>query len=314
MDISRNLSNIVLKQPFNFKFGYFENNSFFSYQNQNDIWVAETDEEVYKKNFINSNFRLETFEDEQKYIKELYLISNVSDKKERNCVLNEINKDIINEEKKINEQKLTDVKIEINKVKKIFSIKKIKYKNMGRRNRNCIYQTEAHHGKTSEDNIIRKAKIYFINASLRYINNKYSEFIEKKLNKKSKKKLLQKLKPDFTKYLKKIDEQNFLNKTLSEILKGKVSTRCSKHKSNYNEIQIEKIIKENEQLEIIKLLNKTVKDAYEIYIGKSEIINDFNINNDLKKIETKNGKEYTKMYKDIALELLYLIKKKGRKE
>ena len=122
------------------------------------------------------------------------------------------------------------------------------------------------------------------------------------------------MKPDFTKYLKKIDEQKFLNKTLSEILKGKVSTRCSKHKSNYNEIQIEKIIKENEQLEIIKLLNKTVKDAYEIYIGKSEIINDFNINNDLKKIETKNGKEYTKMYKDIALELLYLIKKKGRKE
>ena len=46
MDISRNLSNIVLKQPFNFKFGYLENNSFFNYQNQNNIWVAETDEEA----------------------------------------------------------------------------------------------------------------------------------------------------------------------------------------------------------------------------------------------------------------------------
>jgi hypothetical protein len=97
-------------------------------------------------------------------------------------------------------------------------------------------------------------------------------------------------------------------------LKGRVSTKCSKHESNYNKIQIEKLMKENELSEIIKFLNKTVKDAYEIYIDKNSLIDDFNIKEDLKKIEKKNGKEYAEKYKNIAMELILKIKKKGRKE
>ena len=72
-------------------------------------------------------------------------------------------------------------------------------------------------------------------------------------------------------------------------------------------------MKENEQLEIIKFLNKTVIDAYEIYIGKNNLIDDFNIKDDLKKIEKKNGKEYAEIYKNIAMELISKIKKKGIK-
>ena len=185
---------------------------------------------------------------------------------------------------------------------------------MGRRKKNVIYLSKAHHGKASEDNIIRKVKIYFVNAALKYVNNKFKIFQEKKLGQKYHKKLLQKLKPNFTKYLKKIDEQKFLSKKLSEILKGEISTKCLKYQSNYNQIQIEKLIKENEQPEIIKFLNKSVKDAYEIYIGKSESIHDFNIKNDLIKIEGKNGREYAAIYKDIAFDLILKIKKKGRKE
>ena len=97
-------------------------------------------------------------------------------------------------------------------------------------------------------------------------------------------------------------------------MKGRVSTKCSKHDSNYNKIQIEKLMKENELSEIIKFLNKTVKDAYEIYIDKNSLIDDFNIKEDLKKIEKKNGKEYAEKYKNIAMELILKIKKKGRKE
>ena len=73
-------------------------------------------------------------------------------------------------------------------------------------------------------------------------------------------------------------------------------------------------MKENELSEIIKFLNKTVKDVYEIYIGKNSLIDDFNIKDDLKKIEKKNGKEYAEKYKNIAMELILKIKKKGRKE
>ena len=173
-----------------------------------------------------------------------------------------------------------------------------------------IHPTKDHHWKASEDNIIRKAKIYFVNSVLRYINNQYKICQEKKLDKKCHKKLIQKIKTNFTKYLKKKDEQKFLSKKICEILKEKVSTKCSKHESNYNKIQIEKIMKENEQSEIIKFLNKTVKDAYEIYIGKNSLIDDFNIKEDLKKIEKKNGKEYSEKYKNIAMELILKIKKK----
>ena len=113
------------------------------------------------------------------------------------------------------------------------------------------------------------------------------------------KKILQKIKPNFTRYLKKIDEQKFLSKKICEILKEKVSTKCSKHESNYNKIQIEKIMKENEQSEIIKFLNKTVIDAYEIYIDKNSLIEDFNINDDLKKIEKKMGRNMLKYIKTL---------------
>ena len=69
-------------------------------------------------------------------------------------------------------------------------------------------------------------------------------------------------------------------------------------------------MKENELSEIIKFLNKTVKDVYEIYIGKNSLIDDFNIKDDLKKIEKKKGKEYAEKYKNIAMELILKIKKK----
>ena len=109
-----------------------------------------------------------------------------------------------------------------------------------------IHPTKDHHWKASEDNIIRKAKIHFVNSALRYINNQHKIYQEKKLDKKCHKKLIQKIKTNFTKYLKKKDEQKFLSKKICEILKEKVSTKCSKLESNYNKIQREKIMKENE--------------------------------------------------------------------
>ena len=264
---------------------------------------------------MKSNYKLDTFEDEEIYLEKRYLISDLKSSAGINPQLNKANIENNNHKEALMiKQKIINEKKELSERKKIFFVKKIKYKNMGRRKTNSIYLSKAHHGKTSEDNIIRKAKIYFVNSVLRYINNLYKICQEKKFNKKCHTKLIQKIKPNFTKYKKKIDEQKFLSKKIYEILKGKVSTKCSKHESNYNKIQIEKIMKENEQSEIIKFLNITVKDAYEIYISKSSLIDDFNIEDDLKIIEKKNGKEYAEKYKNIAMELILKIKKKGRKE
>ena len=315
MDNAYCLPNPGLTKPLDFKFFEIpEKKEFYIFPNKNQIVLEETDTQYLKGNFMKTNFKIDTIEDEEKYLEKLYLISDLKSSLGINPQSDVENINNNNKEEIFIRHKTKDEKRELIERKNIFLIKKIKYKKMGRRKTNSIYLSKAHHGKNSEDNIIRKAKIYFINSALSYINNQYKVYQEKKYNQKCHKKLIQKIKPNFTKYLKKIDEQKFLSKKICEILKEKVSTKCSKHESNYNKIQIEKIMKENELSEIIKFLNKTVIDAYEIYIGKNNLIEDFNINDDLKKIEKKNGKEYAEIYKNIALELISKIKKKGRKE
>ena len=74
------------------------------------------------------------------------------------------------------------------------------------------------------------------------------------------------------------------------------------------------MIKNNEAKEIIDILNTTVNDMYEKYIGKNDTIPGYNLENDLKKIEQRNGKEYAEKYKITALNLIKILNKKGRKE
>ena len=74
------------------------------------------------------------------------------------------------------------------------------------------------------------------------------------------------------------------------------------------------LIKNNEAKDIISILNKSVKDMYEIYISQNKTFEEFHIDNDLIKIEKRNGKCYAKEYKKIALNLINILNKKGRKD
>ena len=56
-----------------------------------------------------------------------------------------------------------------------------------------------------------------------------------------------------------------------------------------------------------KLLNKYIIDEINIIPG-------YNLQCDLKEIEKRNGKEYAKLYKSIALNLIVILNKKGRKD
>ena len=49
-------------------------------------------------------------------------------------------------------------------------------------------------------------------------------------------------------------------------------------------------------------------------IGLIKIIPELHLDNDLEIIERRNGKEYTKEYKKIALNLIDIFNKKGRKK
>ena len=212
----------------------------------------------------------------------------------------------------------TDFKIKFNNSiknnsktnKKIFSYKKVSRK-MGRKkhSQTQLYCIEANHNKFREDNIVRKIKIYFTNSLMSYINKKYSEFIGRKS-----KKLLIKIKPNFTKVWTKKENQEYLIKTVKDVFSEQLSSKCTRYTINHTINQIQIIIEENEAKEVINILNKTIKDTYLIYIGKNNKIPGFNLDNDLLSIEQRNGEEYTKIYKNIAMNMIEILCKKGRKE
>jgi hypothetical protein len=53
---------------------------------------------------------------------------------------------------------------------------------------------------------------------------------------------------------------------------------------------------------------------YIIYIREKKKITDFNLDDDLISIEKRNGKGYTNEYKKIAMNLIEILNKRGRKE
>ena len=198
------------------------------------------------------------------------------------------------------------------KKSQIFDIKKVN-KNKGRRKQSELYKEDAVHTKFREDNVINKIKIYFINSTMSLINKKYSEYLKSKPNKR----LLQKIKPNYSKIYKKKETQEFFMKKISEIFSEELSGRCStfENKKNYNKIQIETLIEKNKAKDVIKLLNKTLEEMYEIYISKDKNIKieGYHLENDLEQIKLKNGEDYAIMYRTTAMNLLDIINNKRKK-
>ena len=145
---------------------------------------------------------------------------------------------------------------------------------------------------------------------MKYINKKYIEF----LGKKSKKRLLGKIKPNFTIVWTKKENQEYLSKKISDIFSEKLSTKCKRFPNNYNQKQIAKIFEKGKAKNVINILNTSVQDMYEKYISQDNIIPGYNLKYDLEEIEKRNGKKYAKMYKSIALNLIEILNKKGRKD
>ena len=103
---------------------------------------------------------------------------------------------------------------------------------------------------------------------------------------------------------------------LRDILSGKVSNRYSNEidKKNYNKKNIEKLMEEGEPKNLVDFINKTVEDAYSIYIREGEDkIPEFNFENDLNEIKdekNEKGESYKEKYKNIAKEFIKLINNK----
>ena len=181
----------------------------------------------------------------------------------------------------------------------------------GRLPKNMIPTYDIKHNKFAKDNIIQKIIRYFVFVLLNVINKTY----EGEHSQKKSEPLLRSI--DAKEYNvfsnQKIFE--FFNKTLGDVFSADISPRnsnfLSTHSKNSNKEKIELIRKENKELNVIKLLNLTVREMYEKYINNE--IAEFNFRNDLIKIEKKEGKEYKDKYEEISLELIDIINKKGEK-
>lgn len=105
------------------------------------------------------------------------------------------------------------------------------------------------------------------------------------------------------------------NKTLGEVFSAKISRRnfnfISEHSEDNNKIVIESLKKENKEKKVIEILDLTVREFHEKYINNE--IDGFTFENDLIKIEKKEGIEYKNRYEKIALELIDIIEKKEEK-
>ena len=256
------------------------------------FWSFNYSEDEFQSIFHTFDNDEINYNTEYFYDKRIYEITNNSDKKV----------------KKLNDKKVNSHN-QINK--KIFRIKKIRNL-LGRRkiNQPELYSCGANHTKFREDNIVRKIKIYFSNSMMSYINKKYIEF----LGTQTKKRLLGRIKPNFANAWTKKENQEYLSKKIKDVFSEKLSTKCRRYPNNYNKKQIAKILKNDKAKELINILNTSVQDMYEKYIDESNIIPGYNLKYDLEKIEKRNGKIYAETYKSIALNLIEILNKKGRKD
>ena len=198
---------------------------------------------------------------------------------------------------------ITDKNNKQNNTKEIFMIQKIKkekIKKKGRRNSKETFLFESKHDKNSSDNIRKKIKRQFIKSIIKYINQLYIKYLLQK-NKESKI-LIYKIIPDFCNASKKEDNNKYLSMTLRELFSSDLGNKFKNINKDYNKNNIEKLYKKNKPEEIIKFLNKTIKEAYEIYINDE--IPDFSLYNDLKEIEKNNGIDDANIFKARAKKLI----------
>ena len=129
-----------------------------------------------------------------------------------------------------------------------------KKKNCGRKtNKDKIKGKKGSHTKESEDNIMRKIKSFF------------QKRIHKYLSKITKEDLL-KLDSNVKSRLKKEFNLNLFNKTLKDIyIETNISPKYKLKKVKTNEKLINRIYKEEKEIEAIKILNLTYEEAFEIF-------------------------------------------------
>ena len=192
-------------------------------------------------------------------------------------------------------KKTTEIKIK----KEFFKFKKVAKNKLkkGRRNSKNPPKFQAKHNKNSSDNLRKKIKRQFIKSTMNYINKLY-----KKYSLKNSQKFLLKIIPDFCAAPIKEDNQKYFPMTLRQLFSSDLGRKFSIKNKDNNKNNIKALYQQNKAKEIIELLDKTIEEAFEIYISND--ISGFSLKHDLKNIEKNEGSEYANNFEIKAKNLL----------
>ena len=193
-------------------------------------------------------------------------------------------------------------------VVKIFYTKKVqKITKRGRRNSGFISFIKPKHSRKTKDNLVRKIKRHFIKSLINYINYLYKNHSGKS------KEFLKKIKPKFVDAPNNQESLNFFYMTLRQIFSEDLSKKYVRFSPDYNRKQIEILYDKNEPKEVIDIMNKTLKEMYEIYVSNQ--IDEFKLEKDLSEIESKAKKDilYECKIREAAKQLIHNLVKKSEK-
>lgn len=182
----------------------------------------------------------------------------------------------------------------IEKPDKIFCIKK--ETKLGRPKKNSI--KKGMHNKFKKDNLIRRFKTHFFQNIYNYINLSFK--CNKEYNDKKIINMIQKISSNDTKSISKSDNIKWFNSKVKSIISQKISTKIVSFDSNYNYNLIQKVYKMNVEQDVIKILEKTIREMWIIYINddKDKEFPGFNtLKDDINKLrEMKEPEEYIQQF------------------
>ena len=195
----------------------------------------------------------------------------------------------------------------INVIKILYTKKVPKIAKRGRRNSGFISFIKPKHSRKTKDNLVRKIKRHFIKSLINYINYLYKNHSGKS------KEFLKKIKPKFVDAPNNQESLNFFYMTLRQIFSEDLSKKYVRFSPDYNRKQIEILYDKNEPKEVIDIMNKTLKEMYEIYISNQ--IDEFKLEKDLSEIESKAKKDilYECKIREAAKQLIHNLVKKSEK-
>lgn len=270
--------------------------------NINDFIISDPREYGIRNSFQKLIDDIEYIEKSQTFNNNnRFILDNIdeSDYYNRTCINeNSLNKDLFSFDKtsEIVEQEVNrKISLENNQ---IFKIKKAK--KQGRRKLGKIYSNEPRHDKFSKDNIIKKIINHFIQSTLNYINEKYNEFL--KNNNRRSQPLLHKIINTTSKFVTKKKISKLFKAKARDLFTMDISKRCSRSNPKDNITRIEKLYSQNEAVEVMEILNKSLSELYGEYMNNK--IPEYSFENDLNLIEDKNDAKYKISYQDKARNLI----------